>query len=284
MSHASPLARKFTLSDLRAARTSGVPIPLLTCYDYTTARLMHAAGVPAILVGDSAAAVILGHDSTLPITLPFLIELTAAVRRGHPTCFLIADMPFGSYHASTEQGIRNILKMAQRSSCDAVKLEVTDLHLPLIERAAAAGVAVIAHLGLRPQAAAVLGGYKLQARTASEQDELVAMAKRCQTAGAVAVLLEVVPSGAAARVVEALDIPVIGCGAGPACHGHVVVTQDLLGLTPHRPRFVPDEHDLAGPLQAIFRHWVESVQSRTYPAPQHEYRPALNPKGISANE
>lgn len=258
-------------------------MPILTCYDYTTARWLAAAGVPAVLVGDSAATVVLGHPSTRPIALSLLIELTAAVRRGHPRAFLVADMPFGSYHASTEQGVRNIVRMVRRTDCDAVKLEVADVHLAVIERAAAAGVAVIAHLGLRPQAAGVLGGYRVQARTEAEQDELVAMARRCEASGAVAILLEAVPSAAARRVVESVSLPVLGCGAGPACHGHVVVTPDLLGLTEHRPRFVPTTDDLSEAMLVAFRRWVDDVRSGRYPGAEHQYGGPLNPTTRSHN-
>src|SRR4051812_24883443 len=170
------LSRKFTLSDLRAARTSGEKIPMLTCYDFTTARLMQESGVPMLLVGDSAASVILGHDTTLPVSLEFMIEITAAVRRGAPNAFLIADMPFGSYHASPSQGVKNVAKMIQRSGADAVKLEVSDRSAKLVRTLADAGVAIVAHLGLKPQAVGLLGGYRFQGRTSDEADQIVASA------------------------------------------------------------------------------------------------------------
>ena len=246
-------------------------MPFLTCYDFTSAKLMRDAGVPGLLVGDSAASVILGYDSTLPVSLRFLIDITSAVRRGHPQAFLVADMPFGSYHASTEQGVGNIVRMIKRTGCDAVKLEVSAMHLPVIERAAAGGVGVIAHLGLRPQAVGILGGYRTQARTEGEQEEMVALAQRCERAGAVALLLEAVPSDAARRVVEAVSVPVIGCGAGPACHAHVVVTHDLLGLSGHRPKFVPGGGDVSPQIRGALESWVENIHSGTYPGPEHEY-------------
>lgn len=254
-------------------------MPFLTCYDFTTAKLMREAGVPGILVGDSAASVILGYDSTIPVSLKFLMDITTAVRRGHPDAFLMADMPFGSYHASTEQGVRNIVRMVKGTGCDSVKMEVSDMHLPVIERAAAGGVAVVAHLGLRPQAVAVLGGYKTQARTEGEQEEMIALAQRCERAGAVALLLEAIPSDAAKRVVEAVSIPVIGCGAGSACHGHVVVTHDLLGLSGHRPKFVPEGADLATPMKGVFESWVRDIQTGKYPAEQHQYKGNRTPVG-----
>src|SRR2546423_1221654 len=158
----SPLNKRFTLSDLRSARITGAKIPVLTCYDYTTARLMQQAGVPALLVGDSAANVILGFDTTLPVPLHFMIQITAAVRRGAPNALVIADMPFGSYQGSPGRAMRNVFRMVQLSGCDCVKLEAAESQLPAVRELADAGVAIMAHLGLRPQAVGVLGGYKGQ--------------------------------------------------------------------------------------------------------------------------
>lgn len=256
---------------------------MLTCYDYTTATHMRAAGVPMILVGDSAGSVVLGHATTLPTPLSFLIELTAAVKRGHPECFLMADLPFGSYHESVAQGMRSIIRMIQRGQPDAVKLEVTDAHLPVVKAASEAGVAVVAHIGLRPQAVGVLGGYKTQGRTEAAAEELVDLAVRCQEAGAVALLLEAVPSEAAGRVVDATALPVIGCGAGPRCHAHVVVTPDLLGLSGHRPKFVPADHDLSGAVRGAIKDWVVAVASGAYPGAEHEYRMATRAGSSEAN-
>jgi 3-methyl-2-oxobutanoate hydroxymethyltransferase len=263
--------RKFTIADLRAARDSGRKVPILTCYDYPMARLMQEAGVPALLVGDSAASVILGHDSTLPATLDFMIELTAAVRRGAPRCLVIADMPFASYHASASQAFKSIARMVQLSGCDCVKIEAAASHAGLIGRLADAGVAVIAHLGLRPQAIGILGGYKARGRSAVEAEQIVALSARLARAGATAILLEAVPPEVSAAVVEAIGVPVIGCGAGPACHGHVFVTHDALGLTAHRPKFVPPLGDLATPMLACFREYVRMVESGKYPASEHWY-------------
>ena len=269
---ASPLAKRFTLSDLRAARASGAKIPILTCYDFTTARLMQEAGVPALLVGDSAASVILGHETTLPVPLHFMVEITAAVRRGAPNAFVIADMPFGSYHASMGRAMRNVLRMVQLSGCDCVKLEAAESQLPAVKELSDAGVAIMAHLGLRPQAVGVLGGYKAQGRTADEAQRIVDLARQMQSAGASAILLEAVPPEVAQAVVDAVALPVIGCGAGPACHGHVVVTHDALGLTPRPPRFVPKLSDMATPLIESFANYVKQVTSGEYPGVDHVYR------------
>jgi 3-methyl-2-oxobutanoate hydroxymethyltransferase len=265
------LPKKVTLADLRACRTNGARLAMLTCYDYTTARLMHEAGVPLILVGDSAASVILGHDTTLPVTLNFMVAITAAVRRGAPHAFLVADMPFGSYQESLAQGVRNVAKMVKRTGCDAVKLEVADGTAPLVRALADAGVAVVAHLGLKPQAVGLLGGYRFQGRTAQEAHQIVASCLLMQQSGAAAILLEAVPPEVARTVVETTYTPVIGCGAGPACHSSVIVTQDGLGLTPYRPRFVPALTDQATPLKAAFEQYTHAVASGSYPAAEHDY-------------
>jgi 3-methyl-2-oxobutanoate hydroxymethyltransferase len=265
------LSRKFTLSDLRAARKSGEKIPMLTCYDFTTARLMQEADVPMLLAGDSAANVILGYDTTLPVSLNFMIEITAAVRRGAPNCFVIADMPFGSYGSALLDWVPNVYRMVKLSGCDCVKIEVAAGHAELVRTLADAGVAVMAHLGLRPQSVGIMGGYKFQGRTALEADNLVALAQLMQKSGAAALLLEAVPPEVSLRVVEQTAIPVIGCGAGPACHGSVVVTHDSIGLTPRRPRFAPLIADLSEPLKSAFARYAQDVRSGKYPGIEHQY-------------
>lgn len=267
----SALKEKIGLAQLRKARESGEKIAMLTCYDYTTARLMEQAGVPAILVGDSASSVILGYPTTLPVSLSFMIEITAAVRRGAPNCFLVADMPFGSYQASVEQGVLNVCEMVKRTGCDAVKLETSPEQLPLIRALTGAGIAVIAHLGLRPQAVGVIGGYRYQGRTAEEAVDILALALQMQQHGATAILLEAVPPEVANAVVARTSVPVIGCGAGPGCHGCVIVTQDALNLSPARPKFVPDLADLASPMREAFANYVKQVTGSDYPLPQHNY-------------
>ena len=265
------LTRKVTLNDLRQVRSGGPKVAMLTCYDFTTAGLMQRAGVPALLVGDSAASVILGHPTTLPISLAFMIEIAAAVRRGAPLAFLVGDMPFGSYQGSVARGVRNVCKMVQQSACDCVKLEVARSHLNLVRELADAGVAIMAHLGLRPQAVGLLGGYRTQGRSAEDAREIVALSVEMQQAGAAALLLEAVPSEVASAVVEATTIPVIGCGAGPDCHGSVFVTHDALGLTPRPPRFAPQLADLASPTIAAYAEYVRLVSSGEYPSPEHQY-------------
>jgi len=271
------LTKKFTLADLRAARAAGEKLAMLTCYDFTTARVMQDAGVPMLLVGDSAANVVLGFDTTVSAPLRFMIDITAAVRRGAPLCLVVADMPFGSYGGDIARtlGFRNVVRMLKLSGADCVKMEVGVEHTPLIKELSSIGVGVIAHLGLRPQAIGLLGGYKVRGRTADEASALVALASEMQRRGAAAILLEAVPPEVSARIVETVAIPVIGCGAGPACHAHVIVTQDGVGLTSapsgQKPRFVPNLGDLSQPMKEMFGQYVNQISSGAYPAPQHHY-------------
>jgi 3-methyl-2-oxobutanoate hydroxymethyltransferase len=266
-----PLAKKFTLTDLRNARSSGAKIPMLTCYDYSTARLMQEAGVPTLLVGDSAANVILGYPTTLPVSLSFMIEITAAVRRGAPLAFLVADMPFGSYAGDPKLGVKSVCRMMKLSGCDCVKLEVSAGHADLVRQLADNGVAVMAHIGLKPQAVNVLGGFRFQGRTAEEARAIVALAVQMERSGAAALLLEAVPPEVSEKVVQRTGIPVIGCGAGPACHGSVVVVHDTIGMSQHRPRFAPQVGDVAGALKESVGRYVELVSSGKYPAAEHQY-------------
>jgi 3-methyl-2-oxobutanoate hydroxymethyltransferase len=268
---ASQHPKKFTLSSLRAARTSGEKVSMLTCYDFTTARLMQDAGVQILLVGDSAANVILGHSSTIPISLEFLIELTAAVKRGAPNCLVVGDMPFGSYHGSVNRGVKNVTNLVKLSGCDCVKIEAGPSHLRLVRQLADAGVATMAHLGLKPQSVGILGGYKIAGRTADEAGRIVELAVAMQEAGAASILLEAVAPEVSQAVVKATSVPVIGCGAGPACHGHVVVMHDIAGLTPQQPRFAPAMGDLATPMKNVFTEYVRRIHQREYPGPEHAY-------------
>lgn len=270
----SPPTKKMSLADLRAARADGRKVAMLTCYDFTTAKLMQQAGVPALLVGDSAANVILGYPSTLPVSLGFMAEIGAAVRRGAPNALLVVDMPFGSYGGSLGRAFRNVCRMAKRTGCDAVKMEVAAGHVPLVRAATDAGVAVMAHLGLRPQSVAVVGGYKVQGRSAEAARKIADLAVTMQEAGAAAILLEAVPAEVGEAVVRAVEIPVIGCGAGPACHGFVFVTHDAVGLSDHVPRFVPKVGDLATPAVDAYRRYVRLVADGRYPGPEHGYEMA----------
>ncbi|MBC7784811.1 MAG: 3-methyl-2-oxobutanoate hydroxymethyltransferase [Burkholderiales bacterium] len=262
--------KPFTLNDLRTAATTKQRVAMLTCYDFTTATILESAGVPMLLVGDSASNVILGHRSTIPITLDLIMQLTAAVKRGAPRTLVMGDMPFGSYQASDAQGIENVCRMLKETNCDCVKLEAGASLVPMFARLADAGIAAVAHIGLRPQAVGLMGGYRYQGRTAAEARAIVDLAVQFSRAGAAALMLEAVPPEVGQRVVERVNIPVIGCGAGPHCHAHVVVLQDLLRHTSTQPRFVPQPSGSS--LIEIARNYVTEISSGTYPQLAHCYQ------------
>jgi 3-methyl-2-oxobutanoate hydroxymethyltransferase len=274
---------RVTLRTLRQWVREARPFAMLTCYDATTARWLWRGGVRCLLVGDTAAQVILGHDSTLPATMPFMLEITAAVRRGAPDAFVMADMPLGSYQCGDDAAVRHACAFLARGGADAVKLEVDASFAPLVERLGHAGVPVVAHLGSRPQMVRAQGGYQSAGRTPAEAALLVDAAERMIHAGAAMLLLEAVPDEVARKVVHAATsgpaapgrawpVPVVGCGGGPACHGHVVVLQDLLGLSAWQPPFAPPMTDLGAQIQAAAARWNELVQSGRYLRDDHPYK------------
>lgn len=263
---------KITLRDLKRWTRQGEPFPMLTCYDATTARWLWRGGVQVMLVGDSAANVILGHDSTIHISLDLLVTLTAAVRRGAPSAFVMGDMPFGSYHQSDEQAVHNAVRMMTEGRADAVKMEVDGQFTGAVAKVARAGVPVVAHIGWRPQRMMRTGVPVVSGRTQEKIDELVSLAKMMTSCGAAMLLVESATAEAGRAIVDAVDVPVIGCGAGPACHGHVVVLQDLLGMTDWQPSFAPPAV-AGGPwLAQAVQGWAESVRRGEYLADGGPYR------------
>ncbi|MHC4832551.1 MAG: 3-methyl-2-oxobutanoate hydroxymethyltransferase [Planctomycetota bacterium] len=226
-----------TIRTLAKWRREDVKFAALTCYDATTARWLERAGVPVLLVGDTAAEVILGHPATLHAPLEFMITLTAAVKRGGPSRFVMADMPFLSYGADEAEGIRNAGRFMTEGHADAVKLEVDRRHAALVEKMGLAGIPVVAHIGSRPQHTRLRGGYWSAGKTAETARDLLEDARILEEAGAAMLLVEACPAEVAEEIVARSALPVIGCGAGPACHGQVVVLQDLLGLTDWQPAF-----------------------------------------------
>lgn len=263
--------RRITLRDWRKWAQARQPFALLTCYDATTAKWLWRGGVSSFLVGDTAAQLILGHDSTLPAKMPFMLELTAAVRRGAPNALVMADMPFGSYQVDEAEAVRNAIAFMQDAGADCVKLEVDGSHATLVEKLAQAGVPVVAHIGSRPQQVRVDGGYKAAGRDKREADLLVDTAQLMIAMGATALLVEAVPDDVSRRIVEkarhprtAERIPVIGCGAGPACDGHVVVLQDLMGMSDWQPPFAPPLATVGQALQDAASKWCQQVQSGRY--------------------
>lgn len=240
---------------------------MLTCYDFSSARLMEEAGVECLLVGDTYAEVCLGHDTTLPATLDHMVTLSAAVRRGAPSVYLVGDMPYLTYQVTHEDAIRNAGEYLVRGGCDCVKVEVDRRHASTVEAMAAAAIPVMAHLGLRPQWIQSLGGYKVQGRRAVDAVQLVEDAALMERAGAVALLLEAVPTEVAEVICRSTELPVIGIASGPACDGQVLVMHDMLGLNAgHPPRAVKQYARLAPLLVDAFRAYANEVASGGFPA------------------
>lgn len=264
---------KITLSTLRARKKSKTPITMLTAYDYPTAQIEEAAGIDCILVGDSAAQVVLGHGTTLQATMDYMVTITAAVRRGAPTAFLIGDMPYLSFNITTEEAIRNAGRFMAEAGCDCVKIEGDGRIAPTIAALATATIPVMVHLGLRPQAVHQFGGYRAQGRDAVSAQRLIADARLMQEAGACALLLEAVPPEPARIIAESTPLPVIGCGAGPYCDGQVIVLHDMLGLSAGPlPRFVKPYASLRAEIAKAVGTYISDVVGRRYPAAEHCYQ------------
>jgi 3-methyl-2-oxobutanoate hydroxymethyltransferase len=263
--------RRVTVRDLAAAKERGEKWPMLTAYDAMTARVFDAAGVPVLLVGDSAAMVVYGYDSTLPVTVTDLLPLTAAVVRGSRRALVVADLPFASYQASPSQALATSARFLKEAGAHAVKLEGGRRVLPQVELLVSAGVPVMGHLGLTPQSVNAFGGYRVQGRGQSGE-ELMSDAKDLERAGAFAVVLECVPTELAERVTASLSIPTVGIGAGPATDAQVLVWQDMMGLTRDPARFVKTYADLDAELTRAAHAFAADVASGAFPGPEHGYR------------
>ncbi len=263
--------RRVTVNDLAAAKSAGRSWPMLTAYDALTAGVFDDAGIPVLLVGDSAAMVVYGYDSTVPITVDDLIPLTRAVVRGSSRAMVVADLPFGSYQDGPSQALATATRFMKEAGAHAVKLEGGERVLPQVEALVAAGIPVMGHLGLTPQSVHAFGGYRVQGRGEAGQI-LMRDAKNLQAAGAFAVVLEVVPHELADAVTRSLAIPTIGIGAGATTDAQVLVWQDLAGLTPGKPaKFVKQYADLRGYLTEAVTAWAGEVVAGTYPDADHQY-------------
>ena len=268
----SPGPERIDLNHLRRRKANRQKFAMLTAYDYPMAAAAQAAGVHALLIGDSMGTVLLGHPTTRRTPLSLMITLGEAVRRGAPDVFLSGDMPYEAMAGGEAAALAAGLRFRDEVGCDAVKIETGSEDDALVARLTQAGVDIIAHLGLRPQQVTSPDGYRSQARDADAIEALVADARRMVAAGAVMLLLEAVPSEAAQAVLAAVDLPVIGCGAGPACDGHVLVTHDMLGIgTIRPPRFVPVHAQVGRTMQDVMQRYVEDIVSGRYPGPQHVY-------------
>lgn len=264
-------SRRITVNDLAAAKVAGDKWPMITCYDALTAGVFDDAGIPVMLVGDSAAMVVYGYDSTVPVTVDDLIPLTRAVVRGSKRALVVADLPFGSYQEGPAQALATATRFMKEAGAHAVKLEGGERVLPQVEALVAAGIPVMGHLGLTPQSVHALGGYRVQGRGEAGQI-LMRDAKNLQAAGAFAVVLEVVPHELAETVTRSLAIPTIGIGAGAGTDAQVLVWQDMAGLTPGKPaKFVKQYADVRGVLTEAVTTWAEEVVDGSYPDADHQY-------------
>jgi 3-methyl-2-oxobutanoate hydroxymethyltransferase len=268
----APAPGKLPLPELLEMKHRGEKIVMVTAYDAPSARIADAAGVDLILVGDSAAMVMLGHESTVPATVDEMIVLTRAATRGARRPLVIADMPFGSYQVSDEQAVSNAVRFVKEAGAEAVKIEGAGRMLSRAQAIVDAGMPVMGHIGLTPQSATMLGGFKAQGRTADKAARLHDDALALEAAGCFSLVLEAVPAPVAARVSADLTIPTIGIGAGAGCDGQVLVWHDLLGLYEgHAPRFVKQYAQLASEIQAALERYAAEVRSGAFPEEQHTY-------------
>ncbi len=265
--------RRVSIRDLQQAKVVGEKWPMLTAYDYSTARVFDAAGIPVLLVGDSAANVVYGYDTTVPVSIDELLPLVRGVVRGTSRALVVADLPFGSYQASATQALESATRFMKDGGAQAVKLEGGQRVARQVEALVSAGIPVMAHIGLTPQSVNVLGGYRVQGRGEEASHRMLLDAKALEQAGAFAVVLEVVPSEVAAQITRELTIPTIGIGAGPDCDAQVLVWQDMAGLRTGgtSARFVKEFADVAAVLTGAATRFADEVRGGSYPAPEHEY-------------
>ena len=263
---------KMAITELAAMKRQGTKIAMVTAYDAAGGRLAEAAGIDVVLVGDSAAMVVLGHESTVPVTMDEMIFMTRAVASAVRRPLVVGDMPFGSYQVSDSSAVRNAVRFIKEGRADTVKLEGAGRMLPRVRAIVESGIPVMGHLGLTPQSATALGGYKAQGRTAERARRMLDDALALQEAGCYSLVLEAVPTSVAERITKSLEIPTIGIGAGPGCDGQVLVYHDLLGLTEgHTARFVKRYADLATVIREALAAFAADVRSGAYPEERHTY-------------
>jgi 3-methyl-2-oxobutanoate hydroxymethyltransferase len=261
-----------TVPELAEMKKRGERIVMVTAYDYPGGQLADAAGVDVVLVGDSAAMTVLGHDSTVPATMDEMVVLTRAAARGAERPLVVADMPFGSFQISDEEALRNAVRFVKEAGADAVKLEGAGPMVSRVRALVGAGIAVMGHLGLTPQSAAMLGGFRAQGRTAEKARRLLDDAVALEEAGCFSLVLEAVPAPVAFRITEALSIPTIGIGSGAECDGQVLVYHDLLGLYEGRAaRFVKRYAEVGAEIRAALERFAAEVRSGAFPEEEHTY-------------
>jgi 3-methyl-2-oxobutanoate hydroxymethyltransferase len=263
---------RITIVDLLKAKQQRRPIVAISCYDYTTARLVAQAQADLILVGDSAAQFVLGHDCTLPVTLDFMVTITAAVRRAAPNAYLVADMPFLSYQAALADAIRNAGRFLVEAGAQMVKIEATRAYLDTIRAVSDAGIPVMAHIGILPQWISTVGRLHAEATTVGAAMDLILSAEQMIQAGASALLVEGTAAEVSQIITERSAVPVISCGSGCGCDGQILVAPDILGLsTENPPKFAKAFADLAARSVEAFRKYAEETRAGRFPDPEHSY-------------
>jgi len=268
----SSVRPKTTASSLLLKKQSGQPITALTAYDYPTARLVDEAGIDMILVGDSLGMAVLGHPNTLSVTMDEMLHHARAVARAATSAFLVADMPYGSYHTSVDRAKENALRFIKEAGMAAVKIEGGASRAVLVEQLTLAEIPVVGHIGLTPQSLHRMGGYKVQGKSAPEMHALLSAAVALESAGAIALVLEGIPAELAERITNELSIPTIGIGAGPACDGQILVFHDLFHLTFSPPaKFVRRYADVGQIFRDGIARYRDDVQSRTFPSDSESY-------------
>ncbi len=261
-----------TLPRLAEKKLLGEPIVMMTAYDYPSAQVAQEAGVDVVLVGDSGAMTVLGYRSTVPVSTDEMLMLASAVRRGLDTPLLVGDLPFGSYEASDEQAVATAQRFVKEAGCDAVKLERGGTSAERARAIVQSGIPVMGHVGLTPQTATALGGYRAQGRTSERALDVAADAVALERAGCFSIVFEAVPAAVAAELMERIEIPVIGIGAGPATDGQVLVFHDLLGIYDgHAPRFAKRYAEVKAQMVAGVAEYVSEVRNHAFPGPEHVY-------------
>ncbi len=270
--YASWTTGKLPLPELLEMKRRGEKIVMVTAYDAPSGRLADAAGIDLILVGDSSGMVVHGRESTVPVTMDEILFMTQWVVRGAKRPIVVADMPFGSYEASDEEAVRNAVRLVKEGGADVVKLEGGGTSVSRAAAIVAAGIGVMGHVGLTPQTATVLGGFRAQGRTSDRAQQLLDEARALEAAGCFGVVLEAVPPAVAAAVTDALSVPTIGIGAGPACDGQVLVWHDMLGFSGGRaPRFVKRYGEVGAAITDALARYAADVRGGAFPEEQHTY-------------
>jgi 3-methyl-2-oxobutanoate hydroxymethyltransferase len=264
--------QRVTVQTLAEKKHNHDPIVCLTAYDYSAARLADEAGVDLVLVGDSLAQVVLGYDSTLPVTMEEMLHHTRATRRGIKRALLVADMPFGSYHTGDRQALENAVRFVKEAGAEAVKIEGGVTRAALVRRIIEAEIPVVGHIGLTPQSVHKMGGYKVQGKTVAAMDQLLRDAAALDEAGVSALVLEGIPRELAARITAEVSTPTIGIGAGPECDGQILVFHDLVGLTFNvPPKFVRRYAAVGEAITAAIHAYGEDVRERSFPSDVESY-------------